>query len=73
MDDFIREELYPNWIANLILVLKPNNKWRVCIDITNINSACPKDSYPFLRIDLLIDVMAGHELLCFMDAFSRYR
>ena len=34
--------------------------------------ACPKDSFPLPRIDLIVDAMAGHELLNFMDAFSGY-
>ena len=30
------------------------------------------DSFPLLRIDQLVDSTAGHKLLSFMDAFSRY-
>ena len=44
----------------------------MCVDFTDINKACPKDSYPLLRIDQLIDSTAGHQLLSFMDAFSGY-
>ena len=44
----------------------------VHFDFTDLNKACPKDSYPFLRIDQLVDATAGHELLSFMDAFSGY-
>ena len=50
---FIREVLYPEWLANVVMVKKPNGKWRVCIDFTNLNKACPKDSYPLPRIDPL--------------------
>ena len=39
---------------------------------TNLNKACPKDSYPLPRIDQLVDSTAGHKLLSFMDAFSGY-
>jgi len=53
-------------------VKKKNGKWRDCIDFTNLNEACPKDSYPLLRIDQLVDATAGHELLSFMDAYSGY-
>jgi len=42
---FIRET-YPNWLSNPVLVKKKNDKWRVCIDFTNLNEACPKDSFP---------------------------
>ena len=44
----------------------------MCVDFTDLNNACPKDSFPLLRIDQLIDSIASHELLTFMDAFSGY-
>ena len=68
----IREVEYPEWLANIVLVKKANGKWRLCIDFTDINKACPKDSFPLLRIDLIVDATADHELLRFMDAFSGY-
>ena len=54
------------------MVKKPNGKWRMCVDFTDLNRACPKDSYPLPRIDTLVDSTARHELLSFMDAFSGY-
>ena len=68
----IREVEYPEWLTNVVLVKKANGKWRLCIDFTDINKACPKDTFPLLRIDLIVDATAGHELLSFMDAFSSY-
>ena len=68
----IREVEYPEWLANVVLVKKANGKWRLCIDFTDINKACPKDSFPLPRIDLIVDATAGYELLSFMDAFSGY-
>ena len=68
----IRKVKYPEWLANVILVKKANGKWRLCIDFTDINKACPKDSFPLPRIDLIVDATAGHELLSFMDPFSGY-
>ena len=44
----------------------------MCVDFTDLNKACPKDSYSLPRIDELVDSTAGHRLLSFMDAFSRY-
>jgi hypothetical protein len=69
---FIREALYPEWLANPVLVKKKNGKWRVCIDFTNLNEACPKDPFPLPRIDQTVDATAGSELLSFMDAYSGY-
>ena len=68
----IREVEYPELLANVVLVKKENGKWRLCIDFTDINKACPKDSFPLPRVDLIVDATAGHELLSFMDAFSGY-
>ena len=51
---------------------KKNGKWRVCIDFTDLNKACPKDLFPLPHIDMLVDATAGHELLSFMDAYSGY-
>ena len=69
---FIREVYYPDWLANVVMVMNANGKWRMCVDFTNLNKACPKDSYPLPRIDQLVDSMAGHQLLSFMDAFLGY-
>ena len=70
--NFIREVYYPEWLANIVMVKKANGKWRICVDFTDLNNACPKDSFPLPRIDQLMDSMAGHKLFTFMDAFSRY-
>ena len=70
--DFIREVYYPNWLANVVMVKKANEKWRMCINFTDLNRACPKDNYPIPRIDTLVDSTARHELLSFMDTFSGY-
>ena len=69
---FIREVYYPDCLANVVMVKKANGKWRKCVDFTNLNKACPKDSYPLPRIDYLVDSTASYRLLSFMDAFSGY-
>ncbi|XP_057803551.1 uncharacterized protein LOC131018872 [Salvia miltiorrhiza] len=68
----IREVHYPEWLANVVVVKKKNDKWRVCIDFTDLNKAYPKDSFPLPHIDMLVDATAGHELMSFMDAYSGY-
>ena len=70
--NFIREVHYPEWLANVVMVKKANGKWRMCVDFIDLNQACPKDSFPLPRIDQLLDLIAGHKLLTFMDAFSGY-
>ena len=69
---FIREVYYPDWLANVVMVKKANSKWRICMNFTDLNKACPKDSYLLPRIDQLVDSTASHRLLSFMDAFFGY-
>jgi hypothetical protein len=69
---FIIEIKHPKWLANPVLVLKKNKTWRMCIDYTSLNSACPKDPFVLPRIDQIIDAVAGSESLCFLDAYSGY-
>ena len=49
--NFIREVYYPEWLANVVMIKKTNRKWRMCVNFTNLNSACPKDNFPLPRID----------------------
>ena len=69
---FIREVEYPDWLANVVVVPKKEGKWRVYVDYTNLNNACPKDSFPLPRIDQIVDSTVGQGMLSFLDAFSRY-
>lgn len=78
---FIVEVLHTEWLANPVLVEKKKEEnleakapkvWRMCIDYTNLNKACPKDPFPLPRIDQVIDSTAGCELLSFLDAYSGF-
>ncbi|KAJ7969188.1 Retrovirus-related Pol polyprotein, partial [Quillaja saponaria] len=71
-EDFIKEVYYPDWLANVVMVRKESGKWRMCVDFTNLNEACPKDSFPLPRIDRLVNSSSGNELLSFMDTYAGY-
>src|SRR3954470_24837114 len=45
---------------------------RMCVDFTSLNKHCPKDHFPLPRIDQIIDLTAGCDLLSFLDAYSGY-
>lgn len=70
--EFIQEVFYPDWLSNMVVVPKKGGKRRVCVDFTDLNKACPKDSFLLPRIDRIVDATSGHKLLSFMDAFSKY-
>jgi hypothetical protein len=69
---FIRPVDYPIWLANPVLVEKPDGSWRMCIDYTSWNKACFKDEYPLPRICQIMDSTSLCELLSFLDAYSGY-
>jgi hypothetical protein len=68
----IREVKYLEWLANTVMVKKANGKWRMCIDFTDLNKACPKDEFPLPRIDSLVDAAASSELMSLLDCYSGY-
>ena len=70
--NFFKEVYYLKWLANIVMVKTANGKWRMCIDFTDLNNAWAKDSFPLPRINQLVDSMAGHKLITFMDTFSGY-
>jgi hypothetical protein len=69
---FIKEVFDPEWLANPVFVKKKGGKWRMCVDYTGLDKACPKVPYPLPRIDQIVDSTAGCETLSFLDAYSGY-
>ena len=69
---FIREVTHPEWVANVVLVKKANGKYRMCVNYTDINKACPKDNYPLRTINQLVDSTTYHQLYSFIDAAQGY-
>ena len=67
-----KEVFYPEWLANTVVVKKKSGKWRVCVDFTDLNKACPKDPFPMPKIDQLVDATVGHPRMSFLDAFQGY-
>jgi hypothetical protein len=66
---FIKEVHDPEWLANPVLVKKKSGKWRMYVDYTSLNKACPKVPFPLPCIDQIIDSTAGCETLSFLDAY----
>ncbi|XP_024004011.1 uncharacterized protein LOC112081486 [Eutrema salsugineum] len=68
------DELRPKRQVGIGAELDPKiqKSLRICVDFTDLNKACPKDSFPLPHIDRLVEATAGNEVLSFMDAFSGY-
>ena len=63
---------YLEWLVNVVVVPKKGGKWRMCVNYTDLNEACPEDSFPLPWIDQIVDAIGGHGILPFLDAFSEY-
>ena len=70
--EFICEIMYPTGLSNVVMVLKSNGKWRMCVYYTNLNKANPKGSYPLPSIDGLVNVASSFQFLSFMDEYLGY-
>ncbi|KAM2791423.1 hypothetical protein PS2_003202 [Malus domestica] len=69
---FIRTTRYVEWLATIVPVLKKNGALRICINFRNLNLATPKDEYTMPILDMLIDAVANHAILSFMDGHAGY-
>ena len=63
---------YPKWLANVVPVSKKDGKVKVCVDFRDLNKTSPKDDFPLPHIDMLVDSIAGHSMLSFIDDFFGY-
>jgi len=68
----IREIYFLEWLANTVVVKKKSDKWRVWVDFTDLNQACPKDPFPMPKINQLVDSTYRHPRMSFLDTFQGY-
>lgn len=57
-NNFICEAIYLVWVYSPVLVPKSNKKRQTYQYFTDLNEACPRDSFLLLRIDQLVYVIA---------------
>ena len=62
----------PEWIANIVLVVKKNGKIQICIYFRDLNKARPKNQYPMPIADLLIDASLRYKYMSYMDGYVGY-
>nr|GEW71946.1 reverse transcriptase domain-containing protein [Tanacetum cinerariifolium] len=68
----MREVYYHDWLSNPIMVKKHDGSWRICVDFTDLNKACPQDCYPLPEIDWKVESLCGYRFKCFSDAYKGY-
>nr|GFB21497.1 reverse transcriptase domain-containing protein [Tanacetum cinerariifolium] len=68
----MREVYYHDWLSNPVMVKKHDGSWRMCVDFTDLNKACPQDCYPLPEIDQKVESLCGYPFKCFLDAYKGY-
>nr|GEV93553.1 reverse transcriptase domain-containing protein [Tanacetum cinerariifolium] len=68
----MREVYYHDWLSNPVMVKKYDGSWRMCVDFTDLNKACPQDCYPLPKIDWKVESLCGYPFKCFLDAYKGY-
>ncbi|GJV96083.1 reverse transcriptase domain-containing protein, partial [Tanacetum coccineum] len=68
----MREVYYHDWLSNPVMVKKHDGSWRMCVDFTDLNKACPRDCYPLPEIDWKIESLCDYPFKCFIDAYKGY-
>lgn len=68
----IKEVFFLDWLANTVVVKNKNEKWRIYVDFTDLKRACPKDLFPVLKIDQLVDATYGLLRMSFLVTFQGY-
>ncbi|GJW15401.1 hypothetical protein Tco_0019534, partial [Tanacetum coccineum] len=52
---------------------RPSKKsWRMFVDFTNLNKACPQDCYLLSEIDWNVESLSDYPFKCFLDAYKGY-
>ena len=69
---FLTAIAYLDWVTNIVPVPKKDEKVRMCVDYKDLNQANPKDNFPLLHNDTLIDNTTTNMFFSFMDGFSGY-
>ena len=57
---------------NELILIRIVIGWKVCIDYKKLNTATRKDHFPLPFIDKMLDRLAGHPHLYFLDGYSGY-
>ncbi len=49
------------WLSPIMVVLKKNGKFRICVDFRKLNRATKKDPYPLPFSNEVLDIVARYE------------
>jgi hypothetical protein len=57
---------------NELIAQRLPTRWMMCIDYRKLTKATKKDHFPLPLIDEMLERLANHSFLCFLDGYSEY-
>ena len=63
---------YSEWSSPVVLVPKPNGKWRLCIDYRKVNDVTEKNPYSLTNIDEIFNSLDGTKIFTTLDLYTGY-
>jgi hypothetical protein len=69
---FIKHVEEATWLSPIVIMLKKNGKFKICVDFGKLNVAIKKDPYPLPFTDEVINIIAGQEVYTFLYGFFGY-
>jgi hypothetical protein len=71
-DGIIFPVKYSEWVSNLVHVRKTTGHIRLCIDFRALNRASIKDHFPLPNMEMILQQVAGSQMMSLLDGFSSY-
>ena len=60
------------WCAGMVVVPKPNNKVRICVDLTRLNQSVCRERHPLPAVEQTLAQLAGARVFSKLDANSGF-
>ena len=60
------------WCAGMVVVLKPNKKIRIYVDLTRLNQSVCRERHPLLAVEQTLAQLAGTRMFSKLDANSGF-
>nr|GEV83580.1 reverse transcriptase domain-containing protein [Tanacetum cinerariifolium] len=71
-ENILQEVKYQTWVSNPVITKKANERWKLCIDFTDINKASLKENHPLPITESKVKEIHRHRFKCFLDAYKGY-
>lgn len=66
------EPLQSEWSNTIVMVKKPNGKYRFCLDVRKINQISKKDAYPLPNMIGILDKLRTARYISTLDLSQAY-